>query len=556
MTSLVSRAYERLRRPVRDDSGFSLLEAVVALMVATVAFTALAAGAMSAIRGSMSARQNQQAADFMGRRIEELRLVDFGGLANRPADLPGGDSSVTTCGSYKCVDPGTGVQERIVADDGGAIDDHVTEVQGAEANRTGYTLKTYVTAPNWAQRDYYRRLTVVVTWRDGSTTRVRRDSTIVTYTQRGLPLPVFKLTPIGSSAVSVNRSATVVYGLNVTNQGAPDRFDLTHDDTHTWAWLFDNGDGVYDASTDTTAVTDTDGNGTIDTGKVDPNGVVRVWLVRTIGAAEPDGVQNVVVTGTSRSQPTAEGGVQSLPFATTVVTGVVTASPSPSVSGTTTTTPTPSPTPATDCAPASSATGSANTGYTLRSYTLHNDATPGNTTAQQSLAMAVTAPYATTLYEYSTDVLAGQPGRVLQTGGTAFPATGSTDPRKVADWRFPVGAKAYSGTAGVNLWVAPTVGGSLSSVNLTATVYKYTKSGSSYAATALTTIPLTVASFSCSGFQQVGGTGAISVPTNGSGSLGPNDWIGLRVVNNGTSAVRVAYDVLSVYPAAVALPEK
>jgi hypothetical protein len=266
-------------------------------------------------------------------------------------------------------------------------------------------------------------------------------------------------------------------------------------------------------------------------------------------------VQNVVVTGTSRSQPAAEGGVQSLPFATTVVTGVVTASPSPSVSGTTTTTPTPSPTPTTDCAPASSATGTASSGYTLRSYTLHNNATPGNTTAQQSLAMAVTAPYATTLNEYSTDVLAGQPGRVLQTGGTAFPA-GSTDPRKVADWRFPVGAKAYSGTAAVNLWVAPTVGGSLSSVNLTASIYKYTKSGSNYAATPLTTIPLTVATFSCSGFQKVGGSGAISVPTNGSGALGPNDWIGLRVVNNSGSSVRIAYDVLSVYPAAVELPEK
>ncbi|HET7736638.1 MAG TPA: hypothetical protein VFK52_11715 [Nocardioidaceae bacterium] len=556
MTSVVRRARRRLSRPVRDDSGFSLLEAVVALMVATVAFTALAAGAISAIRGSLVARQSQQAADFMGRRMEELRLVDFGGLANRPSDLPGGDSAVTTCGAYKCVDlGGTLGEEKIYTDAGGAIDDHVTEVSGNTANRTTFTLRTYVTAPDWTQRDYFRRLTVIVSWQDGSTLRERRDSTIVTYTQRGLPTPVFKLNPSGPTAKSVNPSAVVSYGFTVTNQGAPDRFDLVEDDTahlpadpYDWKWFFDAGDGFYDPAVDTTEVIDTDGNGTRDTGKIDPTAVVKIWLVRTVAPSEPAGVQNVTITATSRSQPTVAGGVQTLPLATTVVFGTVTATPTPSS--------TPSTAPATDCTPASTATGTADSGYTLRAYTLHNDATPGNTTAQQSLAMAVTAPYANTLYEYSTDVMANQPGRVLLPGGTAFPATGATDPQKVADWRFPVGAKAYSGTVAVNLWVAPPAGFTASSVNLTAYVYKYTKTGSTYGSTALTTVPLLISVFSCNGFQQVGGTGTISVPTSGSGSLGPNDWIGLRVVNSGASSLRIAYDVMSLYPAAVALPEK
>ena len=86
-------------------------------------------------------------------------------------------------------------------------------------------------------------------------------------------------------------------------------------------------------------------------------------------------------------------------------------------------------------------------------------------------------------------------------------------------------------------------------------MYKYTKVGNSYAATPLTTIPLTISPFSCSGFQQVGGQAPISVPTNGSSSLGTNDWIGVRIVNSGTASARIAYDVLSVYPAAVVLPE-
>lgn len=548
MTSLL--AWYRRGPGLRgDDSGFSLIEAVVALMIATVAFTALAAGAMSAIRASLTSRQSQQAADLMAQRIEELRLVDFGGLAisDTAPDLAS-DPAITPCsgGPWQCVDVGTGTEERLYTKAGGAITDHLTTVQSDTTNRTSFTVATYVTAPNWAQREYFRRLTVVVTWQDGEIVRSRSDSSVVTYTQRGLPLPVFKLTPVGPTTQAVNPGATVVFGLAVTNQGAPDRFSLSEDDAYTWDWFFDDGDGVYNSATDTTAVTDTDGNGVIDTGKIDPNGVVRVWLVRTIPSTASEETINTVVSGTSVSQPLADGGVQTAPFQTQVVFGTVTATPTTTATATS---------PVTDCAPASTAVGSADSGYTSRSYTLHNAATPGDTTAQQTLTMAVTAPYATTLYEYSTDVQLAQPGRILLPGGVAFPA-GSTDPIRVADWRFPVGAKAYSGTAAVNLWVAPPVGGALSSVSLKAYVYKYTKVGSSYAATQLVEIPLSVPVFTCTGLQQVGGTAAVSVPTNGSGSLGPNDWMGLRVVNAGTSPVRIAYDVQSLYAASLALPEK
>ena len=560
MTSLLAwHARRRLRPLSGDDSGFTLLEAVVSLMVATVAFTALAAGAMSAIHGTLAGRQNQQAADFMGREIEKLRLVDFGGLANVDNAELAADSAVSNCSGYKCVDPGNGTQERIVTDPGGSVSDHEYEVSGTTANQTKYTVKVYVTAPDWSQRDYYRRLTVKVSWQDGTTTRHRSDSTMVAYTQRGLPLPVFKLSPAGSTSTSVNPGAVVVYGMTVNNQGAPDRFDLTKSDSWAWRWYFDNGDGIYDESVDAVtaqAVTDTDGNGVIDTGRLDPNGSVKIWIVYdTTGITLPSDphTYDTVITATSVAQPLAVGGAKTLPFATTVGTGVVTATPTPT--GTGSSTPTPSPSPATDCTAASSATGSAAASYTLRSYTLHNDSTPSDTAAQQTLSMAVTAPYASSLRMYSTDVLANQPGRVLLTGGTAFPSSGPTDPSRVADWRFPVGRKAYSGNAAVNIWVAPTVGGTLAAANLTAYVYKYTKVGSSYAATSLTTIPLTISPFSCTGFQQVGGQAAISVPKTGSSSLGTNDWIGVRIVNSGTASVRIAYDVLSVYPAAVVLPE-
>jgi hypothetical protein len=262
------------------------------------------------------------------------------------------------------------------------------------------------------------------------------------------------------------------------------------------------------------------------------------------------------VTATSAAQATVEGGVKTLPFATAVVTGTVTATPTPSVSGTTTVTPTPSPSPISDCTAASTATGTASPGRTLRSYTLHNLATPQDSAAQQALTMAVTAPYATTLYQYSTDVMANQLGRVLTPSAAGFPTANLPNAQQVADWRFPVGAKAYEGSPAVNVWVAAPVGSTLTSVSLHAYVYKYTKSGSTFSATPVADIPLVIGSFSCTGFQQVGGTAAMApIPTNGSDSLGPNDWMGVRIINTGTANVRIAYDVLSVYPAAVVLPE-
>jgi type II secretory pathway pseudopilin PulG len=554
MTLPWRRAVRRFRLPVRDDSGFSLLEAVIALVVATSAFAAMAAGTMSAIRATMMARESQQAADFMGAQLEAYRNLDFGSVANDAAQLSAsGDPLLTNCSGNTCFDPGTGVPERVYTATGAGVP-YNTTVTATQSNNTQYKVHSFVTAPNWAQRSYYRRVTVVVTWQDGKngTTHTRRDSTIITYTQRGLPLPVFKVTPIGAVSKSVNPGATAVFGFTVTNQGAPDRFNLSENDAYTWNWYLDDGDGAYDPTTDTTVMTDTDGDGIIDTGKLDPNGTIKVWMVRTIDSTiTTSQVQNTTLSVTSVAQPLAAGGVQTLAFAANVVVGVITPSPSPSGSST----PTPSSTPVTDCSAASSASGSASSGYSLRSYILHNLATPQDSVAQGTLVMSQTSPYASTFYKYSTDVLANQPGRVLVPGIASDAFASSLNTSKVADWRYPVGAKAYSGTAAVNLWVAPPTGNTLATVNLAAYVYEYTKAGSSYAATQVATIPLVISPHTCTGFQQVGGTGAISIPASGNGRLTSNDWLGVRVVNLGTANVRIAYDVLGVYPSALVLPE-
>ena len=166
MTSLLRHVRARLRRPVRDDSGFSLIEAVVALFVAAVAFAGLAAAGLSSVKGTLVARQNQQAADFMARELERARALDFGGLANVAADLAG-DPYLSTCSGKPCIDPGTGNKEIVYTGptgSGGAISEHVKTVGGAEANFSDFTIRTYVTQPADSYGAEYRRVTVFANW--------------------------------------------------------------------------------------------------------------------------------------------------------------------------------------------------------------------------------------------------------------------------------------------------------------------------------------------------------------------------------------------------------
>ena len=539
MRSLPARALRRLRRPVRDDSGFSLIEAVVALFIAAVAFTGLAAAALSSVRGSLTARENQQAADFMARELEAARLLDFGSLANVSSDLAG-DPDIDSCSGKPCIDPGTGTKELIytgAGGTGGAINPHVKTVSGNEANHASYTVKTYVTTPVDSYGAEYRRVTVHAEWSAYGKHRERSISSLVAFSQRGLPLPVFKLVPLGSTTANVNPGVQVVYGFRLTNQGAPDRFNLSEDTAAGWTWVYDDGDGVWNPTADTTAIADTNGDGVRDTGRLNPNDFKVFWAYRTPGTT---GSTVTTWSATSIAQPAVDGGVQTVVTTTNVTTGVVSTTPTP------TTTPS---TPVTDCPAAGTApTPTAASGYTTKSYTLHNSASPGNTTAGALLSMNTSAPYASSLYEYSTNVMSGQPGRVVATGGTF--ASGSAG--QVVDWRYPVGKKAYSGTATMSLWAAAPVSSTVTAVNLTAYVYTWKKVGSSYTATSVATIPLSASPFSCTGFQRLDGvSGSFTVP-----QLGPNDEIGVRLVNTGTQTVRVAYDVLSLYPASLVLPEK
>jgi hypothetical protein len=88
-------------------------------------------------------------------------------------------------------------------------------------------------------------------------------------------------------------------------------------------------------------------------------------------------------------------------------------------------------------------------------YYLHNNPTPpsGGTAAQANLAMNTSAPTATTLHNYDTD-LDAQPGRTIQRGGSG---AAETDLAQYANWRGPTAGllgQTINGTVTVELWTA------------------------------------------------------------------------------------------------------
>ena len=88
----------RARRRAHDDSGFTLVEAVVALFVLGIIFTALAAAAMGSLRASLNSRAEQQAIDFATEALEKARQADYYALGHDAADVSS-DTARHPCGT-------------------------------------------------------------------------------------------------------------------------------------------------------------------------------------------------------------------------------------------------------------------------------------------------------------------------------------------------------------------------------------------------------------------------------------------------------------------------
>jgi type II secretory pathway pseudopilin PulG len=298
----------------------TLVEMLVALVVAGLILSAGAVGLMGAIGGLDYARENREAADLLTEVIEGARAADHAAVAVR-ADAAGqaelaADPNLTGSGGLRWLDPdGTGPlgAEEVLSSPTGAI----TLRRKLVRDGTPYTVRTYVTEPAGAIGSM-RRVVAVVSWQRAAAVHTRRAATVVALTRRGLPLPRF--TVEGASVLTVNQGAALVAPLVIANRGYRDRWTLVASAPgrawHVDWYRDDDANGLHEAG-ETTLMGDTNGDGAVDTGLLDTDDVLRLVAVATVDAYDVPGHTTLTLTATPVSQP--ESGSKSIAHDVTVV---------------------------------------------------------------------------------------------------------------------------------------------------------------------------------------------------------------------------------------------
>lgn len=431
----------------QQDRGFLLVEAIVAMGIAAVLFTALAGALVQSTKASLLARQIQQSADVVANQIEAARALSFDGVGMAAADL-------TTTDPRLCLIAGTWWFSPTANCAAGGLEGVYTVpssglprvAPSVNVNSTTYTIRQYVTS---AVGTTAPRVSVAASWTAvGGAVHTKISSTLVAEVTRGTAPPSGSWQKT-STVATVQLADRLDLAAKLTNLGSRDRFTFTSvvknslNVTLPWSfvWFVDaNNNGVWDPATETTRL-DPNNDGVWDSGLLNTNQSVNIVAVSYISPSEPLGAETVTLSVTSNASPTATQPA-ALPYAITTT--------------------------AKTCA-----------GCTWRQLFLHNwaddpatfaptDSTtatgagcpplvtspspPPNPIRNPMNAVVPTAGY---LYDFDTDIdpassvagagcTGGYPGRSLATGGTG---SADTNPRRTVSWvRSPATASAVSGT--------------------------------------------------------------------------------------------------------------
>lgn len=528
------------------DDGFSLIEAVVALAIATAMFTALAFALVGGVKSALLSQQNQQAGDVLNKAVEDARSLSYASLRMRATDLNIGEvigaGRTPAMGTCLCYDPNTdttsgpNVEPLWPTDPNGGIDVHVKSVV---QNGGTFTVRRYITKPMDASSAVYKRLTVVVTWNGLGKLRTLTYTTLVAETKRGLPLPDFKFTNADTLSQCRNPGSQMVYTFTIKNNGARDSWATTASPIAP-GWFFyadTNGSGAYEVLSDVALPAAT---GTPATGLLEPTTSSRFFAVQTLSLAAPPYTATTTFRATSVAQPsyfqelTAVTAVQSGPCGAVAVpssSAVPTVSLSPSGSLPTA--------PAASCATLQTVSMSA-PGGTLVRYYPGNSSIAGNTVAQNDMPMTRDGgalPAAGSLYNYSTD-LHSVAGRAVS--GVA------------ATWLYNVpAASELKGNGEVTFWAATPSGSTTDTPVFKVTLERLNSAG-------VVQVLLDTATFSATSGWGCAGFRPVSVPLAGLGNsitISANAKLRLRVqVTNGVP-MRLAY-ATAAYPMTMTLPYK
>lgn len=422
------RLHARGRTRLVDEAGFSLVEAIVSLTLASMLILSLTYTLGSGLKGVQDTRLFQQATALGTQTVEQARDTSYDALVMRTADLDVGDTAIGTSGGYRVYDPdgGGGLSaERVVHQATtvtGGVDPHVTTETVGGAT---FSIRRYVT---WVDEDSqggtsqdYKRLSTLVTWNSPTGPHRYRTSTFLTEALRGLPTPKFTVTPTTQTEITTPGVAAS-FPHTIVNNGIADAYDFRVSSTPSgWTLTFYRDvdqDGVYTSGGDgTTALSDTNGDGAPDTGSVAPGASFPLVIYVQIPTSQPVGSTDLDLVIRSGLDSTVRNAI-------TTDTLIVT--------------------------------------YAPTTLYLHNNPTPptADTTAQSSLTMNSTAPTATTLRAYSTNYynVAGRPGRHLATSTSGISESGSstqTDAARSAWWNYSIpSARTYSGTPSYRIFVA------------------------------------------------------------------------------------------------------
>lgn len=205
MAELHPTALRGVSARLRDDeSGVSLVEALVAVLILAIALLALAATAANSTTSLRLSRDRQQATQMASAALEEVRARSYDALVLQDV------ASLPSTFSYD----GVVAAEAVVADASGPVLHERTDGR--------FTTTTWVTWANSEQT--LKRVTVTASWRDRGVREVT-ESTLVARAQRGLPAPNFLVTPDLQTEQLVS-GAPVCFVHNLLNLGERDSYSF------------------------------------------------------------------------------------------------------------------------------------------------------------------------------------------------------------------------------------------------------------------------------------------------------------------------------------------
>jgi hypothetical protein len=175
---------ERLARLSNDESGFTLIEIMVASGVILLSLTLLASVLTTGLKASGIARQRQSATGLAGKTLEQIRALPYQTVQRGldTTDITGsGDPNISAsgCGISFCFQG-----ERVVNSTNAAVEPLVPHQRSVTIGPTTFQIAAYVTNYNNTTSNATYRVTVHVSWtnalRGNATDQVQAQTLIYT----------------------------------------------------------------------------------------------------------------------------------------------------------------------------------------------------------------------------------------------------------------------------------------------------------------------------------------------------------------------------------------